>query len=115
MPLGGVGHTAAFDDPEVRRGIELLLASTPRPIPDEVLPRLDRIRFSPKPMVGWFDPSVLFRAGSSLTLTEAVGPFANRREVLAALDPDAAVIDLAEAVPRADPYTPCLLYTSRCV
>lgn len=106
MPLGGVGHTAAFDDPEVRRGIELLLASTPRPIPDEVLPRLDRIRFSPKPMVGWFDPSVLFRAGSSLTLTEAVGPFADRREVLAALDPDAAVIDLAEAVPRADPYTP---------
>lgn len=98
MPLGGVGHAPAFDDVEVRRGIELLLLGTPTPTPGGVLPRLGRIRFSPKPMVGWFDPSVLFRAGSSLSVTEAVRPFADRREVLGALDPTGGVIDLAEAL-----------------
>ena len=103
MPLGGVGHTPAFDDIEVRRGIELLLLATPPPLPGGVLPRLGRIRFSPRPMVGWFDPSVLFRAGSSLSVTEAVKPFADRREVLAALDPDAEVINLDEARRRPEP------------
>lgn len=103
MPLAGVGHAAAFDDIEVRRGIELLLLGTPAPAPGGILPRLGRIRFSPKPMVGWFDPSVLFSSGSRLSVTAAVRPFADRREVLAALDPAGGVIDLAEELRRPAP------------
>ncbi len=106
LRLSGVGHTAAFDDPEVRRAIDVLIVITAIPQPDQVIPPLDRVSFSPKPMVGWFDPSVLFLAGSSLALTDAVGPFADRRESLGVSGSAGGVIELAEFGPESTPGQP---------